>query len=557
MSRKHREGGRARGPGVAESGTPELSVVMATYNRLPLLLRLLEQLGRQSLAPSRFEVVVVDDGSRERVVPALQARAWPFHLEVVEQENAGPAAARQAGVQRARAELLVIVDDDMQVAEDFLAQHLALHPEGSRNVALGLIRPDENLGRMPLFERYHSRMLEMFVSDVREGRLVPRGDHLYTGNVSLRREDFLAAGGFDRSLKRSEDVELGIRLEKLGCRIVFSELPYVIHGSDHTKLDTWLKRALHYGVFDLRIARKHPDVQNASPWRFLGMVNPLSRPLLGLALVAPRISQGLAAVAIRTGLAVDRLGQERLAIAAATLVYGMEYYRGVREETGGAWPALKEYLGYLARWGGEGGGAALAELVHGIEADHAAIRTAEAKYHGELVPPGRLPVDAVQKVGFQILIQYRVMRFFRRVGLTFAAKASSRLIRHLYGSDIHWDADIAPGCIVVHGMGMAINGAARIGPGAVLSQQVTVGESRDPVTGAIGSPVLEAHVHVGPGARLLGPITVGEGSKIMANAVVLQSVPAGSIVETPASAVRPRKRGQSSTGPGAAKPSGT
>lgn len=538
------------GRGARGGSAPRLSVVMATYNRLPLLLRLLEQLGRQSLAPESFEVVVVDDGSREPVLPVLRARSWPFHLEVLAQQNAGPAAARQAGVQRARADVLVIMDDDMQVAGDFLAQHLQLHPPGSHNVVLGLIRPDEGLPKMPLFERYHSRMLETFVREVREGTLVPRGNHLYTGNVSLRREDFLAAGGFDASLKRSEDVELGIRLEKLGCRVLFSEAPYVVHGSDHTKLETWMKRALLYGVYDLRIARKHPDVPHASPWRFVAMVSPLSRPLFALSLLAPNVSRGMSALAIRVGLAVDRLGQERLAIAAATLVYGMEYFRGVRDETGGVLPALKDYLGYLARLGGEGGGAALAELVHGVEADHAAIRSAEAKYHGQLIPPGRLPVDAVQKIGFQILIHYRVMRLFRRLGLGFAAKASSRLIRHLYGSDIHWDAEIAPGAILVHGMGLAINGSARIGPGAVLSQQVTVGESRDPVTGAIGSPCLEANVHVGPGARLLGPITIGEGSKIMANAVVLQSVPAGSIVETPLGQARPRKR----AGSAAAKP---
>ena len=80
-----------------------------------------------------------------------------------------------------------------------------------------------------------------------------------------------------------------------------------------------------------------------------------------------------------------------------------------------------------------------------------------------------------------------------------------------------------------------------MGAGAILSQQVTLGESRDPESGVTGAPTLEENVHVGPGARLLGPITVGAGSKVMPNAVLMQSVPPGSLVETPLAQPRPRK----------------
>jgi serine O-acetyltransferase len=117
---------------------------------------------------------------------------------------------------------------------------------------------------------------------------------------------------------------------------------------------------------------------------------------------------------------------------------------------------------------------------------------------------------------------------------------TSRLIRHLYGSDIHWDAQIAPGVMFVHGMGLAISSSARIGPRCILSQNVTIGMGRDAETGSTGAPVLEEGVQVGAGASLLGPITVGAYTKIMPNAVVTRSVPARSLVETPAAAVRPR-----------------
>jgi serine O-acetyltransferase len=114
-----------------------------------------------------------------------------------------------------------------------------------------------------------------------------------------------------------------------------------------------------------------------------------------------------------------------------------------------------------------------------------------------------------------------------------AAKVVSRLLRFHYGSDIHWDAELEPGVMVVHGMGLAISHAAHVGPGCILFQNVTLGMGIDPVTRKRGAPVLEANVQVGPGATLLGPITVGKGSKVMANAVVTQSIPPGSLVQSP------------------------
>jgi serine O-acetyltransferase len=120
----------------------------------------------------------------------------------------------------------------------------------------------------------------------------------------------------------------------------------------------------------------------------------------------------------------------------------------------------------------------------------------------------------------------------------------SRLIRHGFSSDIHWDAELAPGVVVVHGFGLAISYAAKVDSGAILYQNVTLGYGLDRETKEPGAPVVEKNVHIGVGATLSGPITVGEGTKIMANCVVTRSVPRQSIVEAvvpqvTARAVRP------------------
>jgi glycosyltransferase involved in cell wall biosynthesis len=327
----------------------KLAVVVATYNRPEALTRLLEDLSVQQLSAARFEVVVVDDGSSPPVRPHVARLSLPFRIQLIEQRNAGQAAARDAAIQATDAELLVVVDDDMRVPPEFLAAHLELHEAGHRLV-LGEIRSAPELGRMPLFERFHARSHAMYLESVRRGEPV-HGDALCTGNVSLRRADYFAIGGFDASLPCSEDRDLGIRLERNGARPVFSERAYTIHYSDHTDLERWRKRARLYGHCDSRIADKHTDLEYVDPWRFLFMVNPISRPWLLLAASAPPAGRALSRAAMSVSQQIDRVGLGKLAVAGTTFVYGLEYFMGVREHATSAAEALFGLARYCVKRG--------------------------------------------------------------------------------------------------------------------------------------------------------------------------------------------------------------
>jgi serine acetyltransferase len=234
----------------------------------------------------------------------------------------------------------------------------------------------------------------------------------------------------------------------------------------------------------------------------------------------------------------------RIALVGAQLLYAVQYYRGVGEESGGPFAAMKDLREFQraarALGGSEGGAIGLArdELERAVRADHEALQESQAKYGGR--EASSFAADGIQNIGFQMMIAYRVMRFFRAAGFTLAAKASSRAIRHLYGSDLHWDAAFEPGVVLVHGFGMAIAAGVQVGTGSILFQHVTLGITRDPVSRRSGAPRLEAGVHVGIGASVLGPVTVGAGSKIMAGCTVTENVPAGSIVTAPAPVVQSR-----------------
>src|SRR4051812_35132333 len=237
--------------------TPEVSVVVATYNRPDGIVNLLGDLDKQEgFAPGEYEVIVIDDGSRVPIRPLVSELKLGYPLQLIEQENAGQAAARHRGLAVARGEIVVIIDDDMRFAPNFLSSHRAALRAGADVVQGAIVPPPYTL---PLFERWHATELVKFAASIAAGKTHVRGAHLATGNVSLRRRMYDEVGGFDPQLKRSEDRDLGIRLERHGARFAFGADAATIHNTDHVSLDVWLRRAFNYGIFDSQIADKYPD----------------------------------------------------------------------------------------------------------------------------------------------------------------------------------------------------------------------------------------------------------------------------------------------------------
>ena len=336
------------------AAAPKVSVVLATYNRLDSLTRLLGCLSRQTLSPASFEVIVVDDGSK---VPARTRVAaggdYPFALTLVEQANGGPARARHNGVLRARGEILVLVDDDMELPPGFLDSHLAYHASGRPTAVFGRYRSDPKIGEKSVFERYHGVKWDNLSRDFARGTLVVDGTLLATGNASMRREDYLRVGGFDLSLPRAEDMALGLDLEAIGVDLVFSDEAYSVHLSDHTVPEKWRGRAFLHGQLEPRIARKHPTMAHADPWRFAFSLPLAGRVLCLPSVVAPAVGEKLATAIYRAAESADKVGLEGVAMRGAGLVFGMEYFRGMRDEAGSLAGVAAACVGFLrkAAWG--------------------------------------------------------------------------------------------------------------------------------------------------------------------------------------------------------------
>lgn len=139
--------------------------------------------------------------------------------------------------------------------------------------------------------------------------------------------------------------------------------------------------------------------------------------------------------------------------------------------------------------------------------------------------------------GVHAMIAHRKAHQLLEDGHPFLARLVSQAARHFTGIEIHPGAKIGKGLLIDHGMGVVIGETAEIGDNCTIYQGVTLGGTGKDV--GKRHPTLGDNVMVGAGAKILGPVKVGSGSKIAANAVVLNAVPENSTaVGIPAKVVR-------------------
>ncbi|WP_461791084.1 serine O-acetyltransferase EpsC [Pseudothermotoga sp.] len=140
---------------------------------------------------------------------------------------------------------------------------------------------------------------------------------------------------------------------------------------------------------------------------------------------------------------------------------------------------------------------------------------------------------------FQGLLLYRISHLLYRWKIYPLAYVFHYLCRVLFSMDIHPAAEIEPGVVIDHGIGVVIGATATVKSGTVIYHGVTLGAKR--ICSGKRHPDVGRNVIIGAGAKILGPIRVGDNSVIGANAVVLNDVPENCLaVGIPARIVRRR-----------------
>lgn len=246
----------ASGPAGTAAGA-RVAVVIPVRDRETVVLRAVRSVLAQSFAD--FEVVVVDDGSSDRTCAAVEAVADPRVRLVRQHARLGANAARNRGVRESSAPLLAFLDSDDEFLPEKLAVLTAVFDAepgiGAVLDSYAIVNPHRNGGLPeplvnPRIADSGTFLAALFDSNVKSRRL-----RKSASGMAMRREAALAAGLFDETVGRRQDMEFLARLAKRTRCVTLDRVLW----TKHERSDSITFRGGGFMEATLAMARAHPE----------------------------------------------------------------------------------------------------------------------------------------------------------------------------------------------------------------------------------------------------------------------------------------------------------
>jgi GT2 family glycosyltransferase len=220
----------------------DVSVVIPVRDGASSLPALLKSLASQDLDAERYEVIVVDNGSRDQSREVAAAHG----ARVVDEPRPNRSRARNAGVAAARTDLLAFIDADCIASPRWLSTLLACRghaPLIAGPVEIETHKPPNAIERFELLWRFDQRMT------VAQGWAA-------TANLLVERSAFEAVGGFDTGYRHiGEDADFCLRARRSGFDLGFCELAVVRHDAEY-ELGPLIRRAFFHGYSAAQVLRR-------------------------------------------------------------------------------------------------------------------------------------------------------------------------------------------------------------------------------------------------------------------------------------------------------------
>ncbi len=219
---------------------PVFSIVIPTYNRPRQLQGCLQALTKIDYPRDRFQVVVVDDGSMQPLNATVEPFLAELDIDLLRQENAGPAAARNAGAQFAKGDYIAFTDDDCMPAVDWL-QQFAIALQAHPNAMIG----GHTINALP--QNLYSTASQALIDYIYEYYgSTDEGIFFASNNIAMSRSHFIEIGGFDVSfpLAAAEDRELCDRWQQYGYPMRYAPEATISHAHALSLKSFWRQ---HFG----------------------------------------------------------------------------------------------------------------------------------------------------------------------------------------------------------------------------------------------------------------------------------------------------------------------
>lgn len=218
-----------------------ISIIIPVYNSASSIVRCLDSIYNQE-SKYNIEVIVIDDGSTDSTIDKLTKH--PQSLNIIRQENKGPAAARNRGIEAATGEYLAFLDADDYWLPGFLDHTVAFleqHPEAIA-VSVGQQHhlPSGQVAIAPAMLTNQHDLKPMVLDDF--FAFWAAHNHVCTGSILMRTAVVKQTGGQREDFRITEDLEFWAYLATFGKFGFIPEILFVSDGIKVTKEKGWWKK---------------------------------------------------------------------------------------------------------------------------------------------------------------------------------------------------------------------------------------------------------------------------------------------------------------------------
>lgn len=222
------------------------SVVIPVYNRKEEIKRCVNSLLNQNYPPEDYEIIIIDDGSKEDLSFLKGERVKYF-----KQKNQGPAIARNLGIKKSQGEIILFIDSDCVAGENWITE---IVKEFKNNIGCvgGRTIEQKNKGIFNLL---------INTKNIQDKAYFP------TNNVGYLKKALEKVKGFNSLFDRpgTEDVELCLNIQKEGYDKIQNNQAIVYHHHKNT-LKERIKQSFNFGFGDTAFMLIHPDKKRFRPF---------------------------------------------------------------------------------------------------------------------------------------------------------------------------------------------------------------------------------------------------------------------------------------------------
>lgn len=224
------------------STTVSISIIIPALNEEKMIGRCFDSLAKLDFAREQFEVILVDNGSRDKTIAIADSFKDRLNLRVLQQTGVRISGLRNLGARAAQGDILAFLDADCLPSSGWLDRILSLAPsDGAGVLGAHYLLPQEST--------WVGRTWHIYQEAPKSGEV----SHIPAGDLIMRREDFLRLDGFDESIQTNEDYELCERARAAGMKVrAFPEMG-VVHLGTAQSLRVFFRKQAWHGTHVIKV----------------------------------------------------------------------------------------------------------------------------------------------------------------------------------------------------------------------------------------------------------------------------------------------------------------